>query len=184
MRLFTETREQSTNDEIWFLEHPPIFTLGRNGNPSHLRHPVDIPVIRTDRGGQITWHGPGQLIAYTLLDLRRLNCGIRSTVTCIETSVIELLSTYGFAGTVRSDAPGVYVNDRKIASIGLRVHRGCTYHGLSLNVCPDLRYFSAIDPCGYQGLEVTSLKELGIGPNPCSVIPVLAMSLLRSFGYS
>lgn len=184
MRRFTETRDPSTTDEIWFLEHPPIFTLGLNGNPANLLHPVDIPVIKTDRGGQITWHGPGQLIAYILLDMRRLNRGIRTTVTCIETAVTELLANYGISATTRNDAPGVYVNDRKIASIGLRVHRGCTYHGLSLNVNPDLLYFSAINPCGYLGLEVTSLKELGIDSNPKSVTSVLAMSLLKSFGYS
>lgn len=184
MRRFTESRVPSTRDEIWFLEHPPIFTLGLNGNPADLRHPVDIPVIRTDRGGQITWHGPGQLIAYTLLDIRRLDRGIRNTVTCIETAVRELLATYGIYGTTRKDAPGVYVNDRKIASIGLRVHRGCTYHGLSLNVNSDLRYFSAINPCGYRGLQITSLKELGIDSCPSSVTPALATSLQKSFGYS
>jgi len=184
MRRFTETREPATTDEIWFLEHPPIYTLGLNGNPEHLRHPVDIPVIKTDRGGQITWHGPGQLIAYTLLDIRRLNRGIRSTVTCLETAVTELLTTYGISATTRNDAPGVYVEDRKIASIGLRVHRGRTYHGLSLNVNPNLVYFTAINPCGYQGLEVTSLKDLGINSKPSSVISALAMSLLKSFGYS
>ncbi len=181
MRSFTESRKTTTPDEIWLLQHPAIYTLGLNGDPRHLIHQTNIPLIRTDRGGQITWHGPGQLIAYILMDLRRINRGIRSTVNCLEGAIINLLAGYGIAGRAQADAPGVYVDARKIASIGLRVSRGCTYHGLSLNINPDLSYFSAINPCGRAGLGVTSLKSLGIESDSSAVAPALATALIKSF---
>ncbi len=184
MRTFTETRNAATPDEIWLLQHPPTYTLGLNGDPQHLIQPSNIPLIKTDRGGQITWHGPGQLIAYILLDLRRMNRGIRNTVSCLEDTVIDLLASYGITGFARMDAPGVYVDDCKIASIGLRVSRGFTYHGLSLNVNPDLSFFSAINPCGYAGLCVTSLQSLGIESEAAALGPALAAALINSFSDS
>jgi len=182
MKSFTESRNETTPDEIWLLEHPSIYTLGLNGDPQHLIHPSHTPLVRTDRGGQITWHGPGQIIAYIMLDLRRINRGIRSTISCLESAAIMLLSGYGITGVSRLDAPGVYVSDCKIASIGLRVARGCTYHGLSLNVNPDLSFFSAINPCGYPNLSVTSLESMGINTSANSLSPALATALIRSFG--
>ena len=162
MRRFTESRVPSTRDEIWFLEHPPIFTLGLNGNPADLRHPVDIPVIRTDRGGQITYHGPGQLVVYLLLNVKRYGYGVRELVRRIERAVIALLAQHGIEAYGDINAPGVYVNGAKIASLGLRIRNGATYHGLSLNVDMDLSPFSVINPCGYAGLAVTQLRQLGI----------------------
>lgn len=184
MKTFTETRNAATPDEIWLLQHPPIYTLGLNGDPQHLIQSIHIPLVRTDRGGQITWHGPGQLIAYILLDLRRMNRGIRNTVSCLEAAAIDLLASYGITGIARMDAPGVYVENRKIASIGLRVSRGCTYHGLSLNVNPDLSFFSAINPCGYAGLGVTSLQTLGIESEAAALGPALSTALIKSFSAS
>lgn len=184
MRSFTESRNVTTPDEIWLLQHPPIYTLGLNGDPQHLIQTTHIPLVKTDRGGQITWHGPGQLIAYVLLDLRRLNRGIRSTVSRLEAAVIDLLSGFGITGRARADAPGVYVDDCKIASIGLRITRGCTYHGLSLNIDPDLSYFLAINPCGHADLNVTSLQSLGIESGAPALAPALATALIRSFSVS
>ena len=162
MQGFTDTRDENTGDELWLLEHPPVYTLGRNGKDEHLLEPGDIPVIRTDRGGQVTYHGPGQLIAYCLLDIRRRRLGVQSLVRILEQAVIDLLADYGVSGTRRDRAPGVYVDDRKIAALGLRVRRGCSFHGLALNVDMDLSPFDRINPCGYEGLEVTQLRDLGI----------------------
>lgn len=163
MRRFTERRTAETPDELWLLEHPAVFTLGQAGRPEHLLAPGTIPVVRTDRGGQVTYHGPGQLVAYVLLDLRRRALGVRTLVRTLEATVIALLGSQGVVATLRPDAPGVYVDGRKVAALGLRVRRGCSYHGLALNVAMDLEPFRRIDPCGYPGLVVTQLADLGIG---------------------
>ena len=160
MQRFTDQRNEATADECWLLQHPPVFTLGKNGKPEHIRDPGSIPVIQSDRGGQVTYHGPGQIIVYTLLDLKRMNIGVRELVTRIENGVIGLLQDYAVDAGARKDAPGVYVDGRKIAALGLRVRKGCSFHGLALNVDMDLTPFSRINPCGYQGLEVTQLAEL------------------------
>jgi lipoyl(octanoyl) transferase len=162
MQAYTDTRTAESADELWLLQHPPVFTLGRNGKSEHLHHPGDIPVIRVDRGGQVTYHGPGQLIAYLLLDLKRRRLGIQSLVRLLEQSVINLLADYSIRAGRRDKAPGVYVDGYKIAALGLRVRRGCCYHGLSLNVNMDLSPFSMINPCGFADLEVTQLADLGI----------------------
>ena len=164
MQRFTEQRDASTADEIWFLEHPPVFTLGVNASRAHLLAPGDIPVVQVDRGGQVTYHGPGQLLVYPLVDLRRAALGIRDFVTALERAVIELAGEYGIAAGSRREAPGVYVAGRKLASVGVRVRRGGSYHGLALNVALDLGPFARINPCGYAGLEMTQLAELG-GPD-------------------
>lgn len=160
MQLFTDQRSETTADELWLLQHSPVYTLGKNGRPDHILDAQDIPVIKSDRGGQVTYHGPGQVIVYTLLDLNRRHIGVRELVTRIENSVIDLLEDYDIRANARKDAPGVYVNDRKIAALGLRVRKGRSFHGLALNVDMDLEPFSRINPCGYQGLEVTQLSEL------------------------
>ena len=162
MRAFTDARRPGTASELWIVEHPPVFTLGQAGRPEHLLRPGDIPVVHSDRGGQVTYHGPGQLVAYVMVCLRDIGMGIRQLVTVLETAVIDLLQAYGIAAAARPDAPGVYVDGRKIASLGLRVRRGCTYHGLALNVDMDLEPFSRINPCGHVGLTVTQLRDLGI----------------------
>ncbi|MGD8515155.1 MAG: lipoyl(octanoyl) transferase LipB [Granulosicoccaceae bacterium] len=162
MQRVTAARTPDSPDELWLVEHPPVFTQGRNGKAEHLLDPGQIPVIEIDRGGQVTYHGPGQLVVYALLDLPRRKAGVRELVTALEQSVIELLAGYGIQAEARSDAPGVYVDGAKIASLGLRVKRGRSYHGLSLNVDMDLAPFSRINPCGYQGLAVTKLRDLGI----------------------
>ncbi|HEB81276.1 MAG TPA: lipoyl(octanoyl) transferase LipB [Gammaproteobacteria bacterium] len=160
MQAFTDARQADTPDEFWFLQHPPVYTLGKNGKPEHILNAADIPVVNSDRGGQVTYHGPGQLVVYTLVDIRRLGMGVRELVTCLEQSVIDLLSGYGITAQARADAPGVYVNHAKIAALGLRIRRGCSFHGLSLNLDMDLEPFSRINPCGYEGLEVTQLGSL------------------------
>jgi len=162
MQAFTDKRSDNTPDELWFLEHPPVFTLGRNSKQEHLHNTGDIPVIRTDRGGQVTYHGPGQLIVYPLLNIKQRQLGVQSLVRILEQSVIDLLSDYSLDAQRREKAPGVYVDDRKLAALGLRIRKGCSFHGLSLNVDMDLSPFSMIDPCGYSGLEVTQLKDLGV----------------------
>ena len=160
MQRFTEERDASTPDEIWLLEHPPVFTLGLNGRREHVLAAGDIPVVHVDRGGQVTYHGPGQLVVYPLIDMKRARLRIRDLVTCLEESVIELCAELGIHAEARCDAPGVYVSGRKLASIGLRVRRSCSYHGLALNVCNDLQPFSRINPCGFAGLEVVRLADL------------------------
>jgi lipoyl(octanoyl) transferase len=162
MRAFTDCREPHTPDELWLLEHDPVYTLGLAGDAGHVLAPGATPVVKTDRGGQVTWHGPGQLVAYALLDLRRLGLGPRELVRLLEESAIRTLARYGLDGLRRPGAPGVYVGAAKIAALGLRVRRGASYHGLALNVEPDLRPFAGINPCGYAGLAVTSLAELGV----------------------
>jgi lipoyl(octanoyl) transferase len=162
MQTFTDTRDANTPDELWFLEHPPVFTLGRNGKQEYLHDTGTIPVLKVDRGGQVTYHGPGQLIAYTLLNIKRRRLGVQLLVRMLEQSVIDLLSDYSLSAQRREQAPGVYIDNRKIAALGLRIRKGCSFHGLSLNVDMDLSPFAMIDPCGYSGLEVTQLRDLGI----------------------
>lgn len=163
MQAFTEERAAETPDELWLVEHPPIYTMGLNAKPEHLLAPGAIPVMQVDRGGQVTYHGPGQMVAYALLDLRRLGMGPRQLVTALEQGVIALLAEKGVAAAGRRDAPGVYVGGAKIAALGIRIRRGCCYHGLSLNVAMDLEPFSRINPCGYPGLKVTQLCDLAVG---------------------
>jgi len=160
MQQFTDQRFDSTQDELWLLQHPPVYTLGKNGRPEHILDPRHIPVIQSDRGGQVTYHGPGQIVVYTLLDLNRLKIGIRELVTRIENSVIELLDDYAISAYAKKDAPGVYVDGRKIAALGLRVRKGRSFHGLALNVDMDLEPFSRINPCGFRDLQVTQLAAL------------------------
>ena len=162
MKKFTEERTADTRDEIWLVQHPPTFTQGLAGLPEHLLQSSDIPVIRIDRGGQITYHGPGQIVAYLLLDLRRWKLSVRELVSVMEQAVIDLLEDYGVKAKSRIDAPGVYVDDAKIASLGLKIKRGCCYHGLSLNADMNLAPYRFINPCGYSGLRVTQCVELGI----------------------
>lgn len=183
MREFTETRGEHTSDELWLVEHPGVYTLGLNGDPAHIFGPVSAPVIQTDRGGQVTYHGPGQLVLYTLFDLRRLNIGVRTLVGGLESAAIRALGQYGIKAEARRDAPGVYVAGSKIASLGLRIRRGCSYHGLSLNVDMDLAPFSVIDPCGYRGLAVTQLADLGIHIKPLEAAVPLVDRIMQEFGY-
>ena len=160
MQRFTDTRDSDTTDEIWFTEHPPVFTLGLNASPEHLLQTGDIPVVQTDRGGQVTYHGPGQIVGYLMFDIRRLGVSVRGLVSGIEQAVVNTLASYGIEGAPRADAPGVYVGGAKIAALGLRIRRGCSYHGLSLNVAMDVEPFARINPCGLLGMEVTQISEL------------------------
>jgi lipoyl(octanoyl) transferase len=162
MQRFTDERTASTPDEIWFCEHPPVFTMGLNARPEHLLAPGDIPVVQIDRGGQVTFHGIGQLMVYPLLDLRRAGIGVRPLVTALEQSVVDLCADFGVSAAARKEAPGVYVDNDKLASIGLRIRRGCSFHGMALNVEIDLEPFARINPCGFAGLEMTDLNRLGI----------------------
>lgn len=164
MQAFTNSRTSDTLDELWILEHPPVYTQGLNGKPEHILYTGGIPVIETDRGGQATYHGPGQLIIYPLIDLQRKSLGVRTLVSAMENAAINTLDQYGLKAAARSDAPGVYVEQKKIASVGIRVRRGCSYHGLSFNVAMDLTPFSGINICGYPALEATQLVNLG-GPD-------------------
>jgi lipoyl(octanoyl) transferase len=179
MRAFTGSRKPDTADQIWLVEHPAVFTLGLAGRPEHVLSPGTIPVVATDRGGQVTYHGPGQAVAYLLLDLRRLGIGVRDLVRRIEQAVIEVLHGYGIEGERRAGMPGVYVRAAKIAAIGLRVSRGCTYHGVALNVDLDLEPFARIDPCGYPGLQSARLADLGVRDSIDAVQQKLADALLR-----
>lgn len=162
MQAFTQEREEETTDEIWIVEHGPVYTLGLNGKRKHLLNIENIPLIETDRGGQVTYHGPGQLVVYPLLNLERLKIGVREVVTILEQAMIDALSQYGIKAVAKPEAPGVYVEDKKIGSVGLRVKRGCCYHGLSLNNNMDLSPFNAINTCGYPDLEVTQLNDLNV----------------------
>ncbi|MEJ2522207.1 MAG: lipoyl(octanoyl) transferase LipB [Gammaproteobacteria bacterium] len=183
MQRFTEDRNATTPDEIWLLEHPPVFTLGLNGSREHLIAPGDIPVFQIDRGGQVTYHGPGQLVVYPLLDLERSRLGVRDLVTALEQSVIRCVAEYGIEAVSRCDAPGVYVEGRKLASVGLRIRRGCSYHGLALNVDADLEPFGRINPCGFRGMEVTRLADLGVDRSLSAVADDLLAQLLPALGY-
>jgi lipoyl(octanoyl) transferase len=159
MQRFTDERDAATADEVWLLEHDPVFTLGMNADPSHVRSPGEIPVIQIDRGGEVTYHGPGQLVVYPLIDIRRAGLGVRDLVTALERTVVAYLAGIGVIGECRPRAPGVYVAGRKIASVGLRIRRNGSYHGLAFNVCMDLEPFQRINPCGYAGLQMTQLCE-------------------------
>ena len=163
MQCFTEQRDAATPDEIWLLEHDPVFTLGMNADRSHVLSPGDIPVVQIDRGGQVTYHGPGQLVVYPLIDVRRARLGVRDLVTALERAVIEYAARHSIRAECRADAPGVYVEGRKLASVGLRIRRGGSYHGLAFNIGMDLEPFRRINPCGYAGLQMTQLAALG-GP--------------------
>jgi lipoyl(octanoyl) transferase len=160
MRQFTDARDADSPDQLWLLQHPPVFTQGQAGRAEHVLAPGAIPVIQVDRGGQVTYHGPGQWVLYLLVDLRRLQLGVRDLVNLIECSVVQLLQEYAISAAAQPDAPGVYVAGEKIASLGLRIRRGCSYHGMALNVDMDLEPFGRINPCGYQGLQVTSMARL------------------------
>jgi lipoyl(octanoyl) transferase len=183
MQRFTEERDATTADEIWFLEHPPVFTLGLNASRAHVLAPGNIPVVQIDRGGQVTYHGPGQLVVYPLIDLKRAGLGIRDFVTALERSVIELAARFRIAAECRRNAPGVYVAGRKLASVGVRVRRGGSYHGLALNVALDLEPFQRINPCGYQGLEMTRLADLGGPDSVAACAAALEPLMLRALGF-
>ena len=182
MQAFTDARGADTPDELWLVEHDPVFTLGQAGKREHVLAPGDIPVVPVDRGGQVTYHGPGQLVAYPLLDLRRLGIGVRELVTRIEQSVIDTLATWRIAAQRRDGAPGIYVGNAKIMALGLRVRRGCSFHGLAFNVDMDLAPYARINPCGYQGLAVTQVLDCG-GPGTLDAVQsVLVPQLARQFG--
>ena len=180
MQSFTGQRTAETPDEIWSLEHPPVFTLGMNAAPEHLLAPGDIPVVQIDRGGQVTYHGPGQLVVYPLIDVRRAGLGVRQLVMSLESAIIDLLASWNITALARRDAPGVYVEGRKVASIGLRIRRGSSYHGLAFNVAMDLEPFLRINPCGYRGLEVIDLRSLGVNASVQQVADALSPRLLAS----
>ncbi len=160
MKDYTESRTEQSPDQLWVVQHPPVFTQGQAGKAEHLLMPGDIPVLKVDRGGQVTYHGPGQMVVYTLVDLKRAGLNVRELVSAIELSLITLLASYGIAAEIRDKAPGVYVGDAKIASLGLRIRRGRSYHGLAFNVDVELEPFQRINPCGYRGLQMTRLKDL------------------------
>ncbi len=162
MQDYTLARDENSADEIWIVEHPPVFTQGLNGKPEHLLQTSEIPVVNTDRGGQITYHAPGQLVVYILIDIKRRELGVRQLVTIIEQAMIAALAQYGLQAVAKAEAPGVYIQGKKIGSVGLRIKKGCSYHGLSLNNNMDLSPFSYINPCGYKGLQVTQLADLGV----------------------
>jgi lipoyl(octanoyl) transferase len=182
MQAFTDERTPQTPDEIWYLEHPPVFTMGMNASREHLLAPEPIPVVDIDRGGQVTYHGPGQLVVYPLLDIERLGMGVRDLVCALEQSIVRLVAGWGIEACARRDAPGVYVEGRKLASLGLRIRRGCSYHGLSLNVDMDLAPFQRINPCGFQGMEVTRLVDLGVDADVAGVAARLRSILDEALG--
>jgi lipoyl(octanoyl) transferase len=183
MQRFTDERAATTPDEIWFLEHPPVFTLGMNASTDHVLAPGDIPVVQIDRGGQVTYHGPGQLVVYPLVDLRRAKLGVRSIITALEQSVIQLASAFGITAMTRPGAPGVYVDGKKLGSVGIRIRRHASYHGLALNVSMDLEPFGRINPCGYQGLEMTQFAALGGPASVGAAADALEPFLLRALGF-
>lgn len=184
MQVFTDTRDSDTSDEIWFTQHSPVFTLGLNAAQEHVLAPGDIPVIQIDRGGQVTYHGPGQLMVYPLIDIRRAGLGVRELVSALEQSVVDLAAEYGIDAASRRDAPGVYVAGTKLASIGLRIRRGASFHGMALNVDVDLEPFSRINPCGFENLEVTDLARLGVEHDLPTVRDQLLPYLLQHLGLS
>ena len=184
MRRFTAERDESTPDEIWLLQHPRVFTQGQAGKAEHLLAPGDIPVIQVERGGQVTYHGPGQLVAYLMLDLRRKKLGVRELVTAMEQALVDVLAGYGIEAAPKADAPGVYVAGDKIASLGLRVRNGCSFHGLALNVDMDMAPFQRINPCGYAGLKMVQFKDLlATAPSLDEVAQRLEPALRERLGY-
>lgn len=181
MQAFTDARDEATPDELWLVEHEPVFTLGQAGKPEHVLMPGDIPVLHVDRGGQVTYHGPGQIVLYPLLDLRRLKVGVKDYVCKVEQAMIDTLADWNIEAVRRAGAPGVYVGDAKIGALGIRVRHGCTFHGLAFNIAMDLEPFRRINPCGYAGLQVTSLADLGGPSGPDGVKPRLVEHLARLF---
>lgn len=184
MKAFTQVRDKDDVDQIWLLEHAPVFTQGQAGKAEHLLNAGDIPVVQADRGGQVTYHGPGQLIAYVMIDLKRLGIGVRDLVTLIENAVVDVLALNGITSYPKPDAPGVYVDEMKISSLGLRVRRGCSFHGVALNVDMDLEPFLRINPCGYQGLQMVDMKRLQPNTTMAQVKVQLANILAERLGYS
>ncbi|MBB2493662.1 lipoyl(octanoyl) transferase LipB [Aquipseudomonas ullengensis] len=184
MRSFTAERDEQTPDEIWLLQHPQVFTQGQAGKAEHLLAPGDIPVVQVERGGQVTYHGPGQLVAYLMLNLRRQGLGVRELVTAMERALVDVLASYGVEAAPKADAPGVYVNGDKIASLGLRVRNGCSFHGLALNVDMDMSPFQRINPCGYTGLKMIQLRgQLDTPPSLDEVAQRLERALRERLGY-
>ena len=184
MQRFTDARDDATTDELWVVEHDPVFTLGQAGKDEHVLAPGDIPVLHVDRGGQVTYHGPGQLVTYLLLDVRRLGLGVRELVSRIEQSLIGLLASYDVQAVAKPDAPGVYVDGAKIASLGLRIRNGCSFHGLALNLDMDLRPFQRINPCGYAGMPMTQLRDLVGSVDFAEVCTRLRAELVSRLGYA
>ncbi|KML68671.1 octanoyltransferase [Pectobacterium peruviense] len=184
MHNFTDRRDDKTPDEIWLVQHPRVFTQGQAGKAEHVLMPGDIPVIQSDRGGQVTYHGPGQQVMYVLIDLKRRKLGVRQLVTTIENTVIGTLAHFQIEAHARPDAPGVYVGERKICSLGLRIRKGCSFHGLALNIAMDLSPFLRINPCGYAGMEMTQLSDLVPGVTLDDTSPVLVKTFLQLVGYS
>lgn len=184
MQTFTDERTADTPDEFWVVEHDPVYTLGRATKPEHLLRKNDIPVVPIDRGGQVTYHGPGQLVVYTLVDIKRLGIGVRRLVNTLEESVVALLADHGVTSESRADAPGVYIEDSKIAALGLRIRKGCSFHGLALNVDMDLTPYQDINPCGYAGLAVTQTKDHGITATPAQLADQLLGLLTAALGYN
>lgn len=182
MQAFTDARGADTPDELWLVEHDPVFTQGQAGKAEHVLFPGEIPVVQVDRGGQVTYHGPGQIVAYPLLDLRRAGLGVRDLVTRIEQAVIDTLAQWNIVGVRREGAPGIYVAEAKVMALGLRVRRGCSFHGLAFNIAMDLSPYERINPCGFQGLRVTSVLDLGGPGDPAVVKPVLVRELSRQLG--
>jgi len=183
MQRFTDSRDESAVDEIWLLQHEPVFTQGQAGKEEHILNTGDIPVVQVDRGGQVTYHGPGQLIVYLLLNLRRKKIGVREIVSIMEEAVVELLSSYGLDAYAKPDAPGVYLNDNKIASLGLRVRRGCSFHGLALNLDMDLEPFLRINPCGYAGMAMTQLASFVPDLSQAEATERLLQIFIKKIGY-
>lgn len=183
LKLFTQSRSAQTIDELWVLEHHPVFTQGQAGKPEHILNPGNIPIVQSDRGGQVTYHGRGQLIIYFLIDITRKNMNIRALIDLIQAAIIELLAIYNISGHLKADAPGVYVDNAKICSLGLRVRHGCTYHGLSLNVDMDLEPFTRINPCGFADLQMTQIKHYAPIVNIQDVTDNLLPILKRKLGY-
>ena len=183
MKSFTENRDENTPDELWILQHHDVLTQGQAGKPEHILIPTDIPVIQTDRGGQVTWHGPGQLVAYFMFDLNRLGWNVRTLVSYAENLMIQLLKNHGIEAYAKPDAPGVYVNERKIGSLGFKIRKGRSYHGLSLNIDCDLTGFHTINPCGYAGLEMVRINDLVSNPPKFNDLCVEIIETLSSSGY-
>jgi lipoyl(octanoyl) transferase len=182
MQRITDTRDENTADEIWLVEHDPVFTLGQAGKPEHVLAAGDIPVVHVDRGGQVTYHGPGQIVAYPLFDLKRMKVGVREYVCRIEQSMIDTMAEWNIHAERKDGAPGVYVAGAKVGALGIRVRRGCTFHGLAFNIAMDLEPWHRINPCGYQGLQVTTLADLG-GPSGMDAVkPVLLANMAKQFG--
>ena len=184
MQQLTDSRGDTTGDEIWFLQHPPVFTQGQAGKAEHVLAPGDIPVVQVDRGGQVTYHGPGQLVGYLMIDLKRKKMGARDLVSAIEQSLVQALAELDIESAPRTDAPGVYSGSRKIASLGLRIRHGCSFHGLALNIDMDLEPFRRINPCGYQGMEMTQVRDFVTNPDFAAIRAALAAHLQANLGYT